>query len=173
MFFLILNFLLIHILFCFTYFYLNPLPLPLPSPFPFPSPSPSPPPPNPPPPPVRPLPISNIPLAGLTMVNWPAQPFMPTAASPSGAFPITSGVAAKIPWFGLPDSIFPMAQRRGVTMLGGALPSSKAAPLQLAQSGTVPPDPRAASYATPIQILKPTVATDPKKIIPFTKTRRK
>ena len=61
-----------------------------------------------------------------------------------------------------------MAQRRGVTMLGGALPNSKAAPLQLAQSGTVPPDPRAASYATPIQILKPTVATDPKKIIPFT-----
>lgn len=118
---------------------------------------------------LRPVPISNIPLAGLTMVNWPVQPlFMPTAASPSGAFPITSGVAAKIPWFGLPDSIFPMAQRRGVTMLGGALPNSKAAPLQLAQSGTVPPDPRAASYATPIQILKPTVATDPKKIIPFT-----
>ncbi len=117
---------------------------------------------------LRPVPIYNIPLAGLTMVNWPVQPFMPTAASPSGAFPITSGVAAKIPWFGLPDSIFPMAQRRGVTMLGGALPNSKAAPLQLAQSGTVPPDPRAASYATPIQILKPTVATDPKKIIPFT-----
>ena len=118
---------------------------------------------------IRPVPISNIPLAGLSMVNWPVQPlFMPTAASPSGAFPITSGVAAKIPWFGLPDSIFPMAQRRGVTMLGGALPNSKAAPLQLAQSGTVPPDPRAASYATPIQILKPTVATDPKKIIPFT-----
>ena len=101
--------------------------------------------------PVRSAAIYDVPLAGLTTQPWPNQPFMST----SGAVAVSSQ-SATIPWFGLPDSMFPISQRRGVTRLAGPLISDKLTPLSTP------------SYATPIRILKPSVATDPVNKLPFT-----
>ena len=116
----------------------------------------------------RPANVDDVPLAGLIMTNWPRQPFM---SSNTGGFSIPTTVPARIPWFGLPDSLFPIEQRSGVTMLGGPLVTSRAVPLQLANLSATSPDPLAASYATPIQVIRPTIAVDSKRgtaLSPFT-----
>ena len=118
--------------------------------------------------PARPAQVVDVPLAGLIMTNWPRQPFM---SSNTGGFSIPTTVPARIPWFGLPDSLFPIEQRSGVTMLGGPLVTSRAVPLQLANLSATSPDPLAASYATPIQVIRPTIALDSKRgtaLSPFT-----
>ena len=118
--------------------------------------------------PARPAQVDDVPLAGLIMTNWPRQPFM---SSNAGGFSIPTTVPARIPWFGLPDSLFPIEQRSGVTMLGGPLVTSRAVPLQLANFSATSPDPLAASYATPIQVIRPTIAVDSKRgtaLSPFT-----
>ena len=118
--------------------------------------------------PARPAQVDDVPLAGLIMTNWPRQPFM---SSNAGGFSIPTTVPARIPWFGLPDSLFPIEQRSGVTMLGGPLVTSRAVPIQLANLSATSPDPLAASYATPIQVIRPTIAVDSKRgtaLSPFT-----
>jgi len=118
--------------------------------------------------PARPAQEDDVPLAGLIMTNWPRQPFM---SANTGGFSIPTNVPARIPWFGLPDSLFPIEQRSGVTMLGGPLVTSKAVPLQLANLSATSPDPLAASYATPIQVIRPTIALDSTRgtaLSPFT-----
>jgi len=118
--------------------------------------------------PARPAQVVDVPLAGLIMTNWPRQPFM---SSNTGGFSIPTTVPARIPWFGLPDSLFPIEQRSGVTMLGGPLVTSRAVPMQLANLSATSPDPLAASYATPIQVIRPTIALDSKRgtaLSPFT-----
>ena len=99
--------------------------------------------------------VFNVPLAGLTTQKWPAnQPFLDANGidiSPPNTpiTPTTSGNS--IPWFGLPDSMFPLSQRRGVTRLAGPLIGDVLEPLM------------SPAYATPIRILKPSAATDPEK----------
>jgi prepilin-type N-terminal cleavage/methylation domain-containing protein len=48
---------------------------------------------------------------------------------PIGDDPLTNNPTHRIPWFGLPDTLFPPAQRTGVTMLAGGLVTSKATSL--------------------------------------------
>ena len=109
--------------------------------------------------PPRPNAICDVPLAGLTTQKWPAnQPFK--FADDSDSLPLNTEITPTtsgnfIPWFGLPDSMFPISQRRGVTRLAGPLISDKLTPLSTP------------SYATPIRILKPSVATDPANKSPF------
>ena len=125
--------------------------------------------------PMRTKAVFDVPLAGLTTVPWPVQPFQ--QLNSTGALVLldpanssvditmndyssetkqTLGLARNIPWFGLPDSMFPIAQRSGVTRLAGPLLGDKLTQL------------KAPFFATPIraltssassQILKPT-ATD-------------
>ncbi len=108
----------------------------------------------------RPNAIYDVPLAGLTTQEWPAnQPFKyddGSAISPLNTKITPTTLGNFIPWFGLPDSMFPISQRRGVTRLAGPLISDKLTPLSTP------------SYATPIRILKPSVATDPVNKLPFT-----
>ena len=110
--------------------------------------------------------VFDVPLAGLTTVPWPVQPFL--QLNPTGSLVLldpanspvsitkndnsseasqTLGLSRNIPWFGLPDSMFPIAQRSGVTRLAGPLitdvPSSIAGP----------------AYATPIRALTPSAAS--------------
>jgi hypothetical protein len=110
--------------------------------------------------------VFDVPLAGLTTVPWPVQPFrqlnstgslvlLDPANTPvsitkndnSSEASQTLGLSRNIPWFGLPDSMFPIAQRSGVTRLAGPLitdvPSSIAGP----------------AYATPIRALTPSAAS--------------
>ena len=110
--------------------------------------------------------VFDVPLAGLTTVPWPVQPFLQlnstgslvlldpantpisiTKNDNSSEAPQTLGLSRNIPWFGLPDSMFPIAQRSGVTRLAGPLitdvPSSIAGP----------------SYATAIRALTPLAAS--------------
>ena len=118
--------------------------------------------------PVRPQSVFDIPLSGLTQVNWPVQPFMPSYAINT---PVTCATETSIPWFGLPDSLFPVSQRRGITMLAGPLLNSKARPLQKAQPGIPDPiNPLSTNYATPIEVLKPELSTNPNRssTTPFT-----
>jgi len=99
--------------------------------------------------------VFNVPLAGLTTQKWPAnQPFLDANGSDisSPNTPITPTTSGNlIPWFGLPDSMFPLSQRRGVTRLAGPLIGDVLEPLM------------SPAYATPIRILKPSAATDPAK----------
>ena len=110
--------------------------------------------------------VFDVPLAGLTTVRWPVQPFL--QLNSTGALVLLdpantliditkndfnsetrqiSGLSRNIPWFGLPDSMFPISQRSGVTRLAGPLitdvPSSIAGP----------------SYATAIRALTPSAAS--------------
>ena len=110
--------------------------------------------------------VFDVPLAGLTTVPWPVQPFLQlnstgalvlldpantpvsiTKNDNSSEASQTLGLSRNIPWFGLPDSMFPIAQRSGVTRLAGPLitdvPSSIAGP----------------AYATPIRALTPSAAS--------------
>ena len=108
--------------------------------------------------------IYDVPLAGLTTVRWPVQPFKSqkfpdVTLTPANTFiPITTntnqaqieqllGLPRTIPWFGLPDSIFPIAQRSGVTRLAGAFISDSLTPLS------------SPSFATPIRALTPLAAS--------------
>ena len=110
--------------------------------------------------------IYDVPLAGLTQVPWPKQPFMPTYAIVT---PVTVSAGTSSTWFGLPDSLFPISQRAGVTMLAGPLLNSKARPLQQARPGIPDPfDPLSTNYATPIEVLKPELSIDPNRSTPFT-----
>jgi len=113
--------------------------------------------------PPRPNAIYDVPLAGLTTQEWPAnQPFKyddGSAISPLNTKITPTTLGNFIPWFGLPDSMFPISQRRGVTRLAGPLISDKLTPLSTP------------SYATPIRILKPSVATDPANKLPFDPTK--
>ena len=119
--------------------------------------------------PVRPQSVFNIPLSGLTQVTWPKQLlFMPTYAIDT---PVTAAAGTPIPWFGLPDSLFPVSQRRGITMLAGPLLNSKARPLQKANPGIPDPkNPLSTNYATPIEVLKPNLSIDTNRssTTPFT-----
>jgi prepilin-type N-terminal cleavage/methylation domain-containing protein len=105
--------------------------------------------------PFRPAAIYDVPLAGLTTQEWPLnQPFKyvdDSAISPLNTKITPTALGNSIPWFGLPDSMFPLSQRRGVTRLAGPLISDKLTPLSQP------------SYATPIKILKPSAATDSTK----------
>ena len=105
--------------------------------------------------PFRPTTIYDVPLAGLTTQEWPEnQPFKyadDSAISPFNTKITPTASGNSIPWFGLPDSIFPLSQRRGVTRLAGPLIGDKLTPLSTP------------SYATPIKILQPSAATDPAK----------
>jgi type II secretory pathway pseudopilin PulG len=87
--------------------------------------------------------VSNVPLPGLMITNWPKWGSYESVK-------LSSNVKRGVPWFGLPDSLFPFSQRSGVTMLGGGLASSAARPLASARNTD-----QANSYATPIQILNP------------------
>ena len=113
--------------------------------------------------------VFDVPLAGLTTVPWPVQPFLQLNSmggwvllSPANT-PIditkndkqseaiqTLGLSRNIPWFGLPDSMFPISQRSGVTRLAG--------PLITDQLIRVVPIPNPA-YATPIRALTPSAAS--------------
>ena len=86
--------------------------------------------------------VFNIPLAGFIVNSWPNQPFM----SVPGTINV-SNTSLNVPWFGLPDSIFPISQRLGVTRLAGPLISDYLKPLS------------SPSYATPIRSLKPLAAS--------------
>ena len=105
--------------------------------------------------PARPTAIYNVPLAGLTTQEWPEnQPFKyddGSDISPLNTKITPTASGNSIPWFGLPDSMFPLSQRSGVTRLAGPLISDKLTPLS------------SPFYATPIRILKPSAATDPEK----------
>jgi len=90
--------------------------------------------------------IASVPLPGVMLTNWPKW-------GSYEAVTLDSNTKRSIPWFGLPDSLFPYAQRSGVTMLGGGLVGSAARPL-----ATVQNDNGARSYATPIQILNPSTS---------------
>jgi len=111
--------------------------------------------------------LLNVPLAGMMLTKWP-QATWSTLGSAVPDFPISQiqipkGVVAHVPWFGLPDTLFPYSQRRGVTTLAGGLSLSVAKPLAKAGSSS-----GAVSYATPIQILDSTKSKfiDAEKAIP-------
>jgi prepilin-type N-terminal cleavage/methylation domain-containing protein len=87
--------------------------------------------------------VFDIPLAGFIVNSWPNQPFM----SVPGTINV-SNTSLNVPWFGLPDSMFPISQRRGVTRLAGPFISDYLKPL----SGP--------SYATPIRSLKSLAASE-------------
>ena len=95
--------------------------------------------------------IYDVPLAGLTTQEWPGdQPFKSddgSVISPKNTKITPTASGNSIPWFGLPDSMFPLSQRSGVTRLAGPLISDELKPLS------------APFYATPIRILKPSAAT--------------
>ena len=110
--------------------------------------------------------VFDVPLAGLTTVRWPVQPFLQLDST--GALVLLdpantliditkndnnsettqiSGLSRNIPWFGLPDSMFPISQRSGVTRLAGPLITD------------VPSSIAGSSYATAIRALTPSAAS--------------
>ena len=96
--------------------------------------------------------ISDVPMPGLMLTSWPA-PFPSGSPAYPGRIDMSSNATPKVPWFGLPDSLFPPSQRSGVTMLGGALVADKALPIAAVKNPS-----GQASFATPIRILKSDVA---------------
>ncbi len=97
--------------------------------------------------------IYNIPLPGLTLSTWPLIQRNKSGSATVvdlNTIPISNGVTPQVPWFGLPDSLFPPSQRSGTTMLSGGLRTSAGAPLSRAKNVA-----GALSYAVPIQILNP------------------
>ena len=102
---------------------------------------------------------TDMPMPGLITTRYPAGPGVPTAGRPRGGGtsgvptaagddPLVNNPLHRIPWFGLPDSLFPPSQRLGVTMLSGALPTSKATSLA-SMTGANPVS------AWPIMVLDP------------------
>ena len=97
-------------------------------------------------------------MPGLLTSRFPASPSPPTVGRPKGGGsagvpataddPLVNNPLHRIPWFGIPDSLLPPAQRSGVTMLSGGLVTSKATSLA-AMTGTNP------VAAWPITVLDP------------------
>lgn len=106
--------------------------------------------------------IRDVPQTGLMLADWPAanwQYVNSNSASDSSNRVSVSPIALspappRVPWFGLPDTLFPNDQRQGVTMLAGGLPGDKAKPLSQAS----PPSGGGNSFATAIRILNPDLA---------------
>ena len=103
---------------------------------------------------------ADMPMAGLITCKYPASPNPPVAGKPRGGGttgvpstenPLVNNPTGRIPWFGLPDAIFPPAQRTGVTMLSGALPNSVATGFAQA-AGTNPTLPTAISVLDPAKV---------------------
>jgi len=99
--------------------------------------------------------IRDVPLAGLMLARWPkasARSWLQDDGSDYSSrvndVPVESDLNGIVPWFGIPDILMPASQRTGVTMLGGALPDSKARPLATVLSPSDAP-----SYAAPIRLL--------------------
>lgn len=90
--------------------------------------------------------INDIPLPGVMLASWPG----PVPGFP-GRIDILSSVTPKMPWFGIPDTLLPPAQRSGATTLAGGLPTSQAAMLGAAK---FPPGTGTLTHATAIQVLK-------------------
>jgi hypothetical protein len=117
-------------------------------------------------PPDRNLPrgIRDVPQTGLMLADWPSAAWQyANSTSPSDSSnrvsvsPIAlSPAPPRVPWFGLPDTLFPNDQRQGVTMLAGGLASDKAKSLSQAS----PPSGTGNSFATPIRILNPDIAPE-------------
>jgi len=100
--------------------------------------------------------VENVPLPGVMIEDWPNYP-----GTTSGGIKIDIAKASPhIPWFGLPDSIFPLSQRDGTTTLAGGLAASIAKPLSLATNTL-----GQKSYATPIMILDPSVTVEAEKAV--------
>jgi len=99
--------------------------------------------------------LLNVPMPGVLLSKWPAVSWSQLGATSTTPYPVAGidlspTATPQVPWFGLPDSLFPPSQRSGVTSLAGGLPGSAAKPL-----ATVTNASGARSYATPIQILDP------------------
>lgn len=101
---------------------------------------------------------TDMPMPGLITSRYPEGPAQPTVGRPRGGGaagvpaaaddPLTNNPLHRIPWFGMPDSLLPPAQRTGVTMLSGGLVTSKATSLA-SMTGTNP------VAAWPITVLDP------------------
>ena len=115
--------------------------------------------------------VADISLPGLITTRYPGSSTT-TAGRPRGGGsagvpanaaddPLLNNPLHRIPWFGLPDALFPPQQRTGVTMLAGALaPDFQGASTGSVASGwagAVAASPTSANpvLATPISILDP------------------
>ena len=115
--------------------------------------------------------VTDVALPGLITSRFPANA-SPNPGRPKGGG--TAGVPAapadeplfnnplhRIPWFGLPDSLFPPQQRTGVTMLSGALApdfqGSNTGSAAIGWAGAIAANPTNTNpaLATPISILDP------------------
>ena len=103
--------------------------------------------------------FADIPMPGLIVQRYPAIASPTAAGKPRGGGvngvpvlksedPLANNPMHRIPWFGLPDALFPPSQRSSVTMLSGALPSSVARGFAAVAFG----DP---VFPTPVQVLDP------------------
>lgn len=115
--------------------------------------------------------VSDVALPGLITSKFPALS-SPSAGRPKGGGtagvpataaddPLTNNPFHRMPWFGLPDSLFPPQQRTGVTMLAGGLAPDGAATGSVATTWATPVSANAANptLATPISVLDPTKRT--------------
>lgn len=97
--------------------------------------------------------IYSIPLPGVMLSTWPLIERIKSdsqAVARLHSIPISNLVTSQVPWFGLPDSLFPPAQRSGTTMLSGGLLESVGMPISRARNVEL-----MNSCAVPIQILDP------------------
>lgn len=97
--------------------------------------------------------VLNVPMPGMMLTNWPAGTWSLLGSAttyPVAKIDLSSSATPHVPWFGLPDALFPQAQRSGVTTLAGGLLGSVAKPLPKSTNIS-----NSVSYATPIQILDP------------------
>jgi len=102
--------------------------------------------------------FADIPMPGLIVSRYPSiatptAPGKPRGGGKSGVpvtneDPLLNNPMHRIPWFGLPDALFPPAQRSGVTMLSGALPTSRATGFALVAAA----DP---VFPTPVHVMDP------------------
>ena len=81
--------------------------------------------------------FGDIPMPGLIVGRYPSINSPTAVGKPRGGGvngvpatrsedPLAENRTRRIPWFGLPDAIFPPSQRSSVTMLSGALPNDRA-----------------------------------------------
>jgi prepilin-type N-terminal cleavage/methylation domain-containing protein len=110
--------------------------------------------------------VSDVALPGVLTSRFPALS-TPLTGRPKGGGaggvpaaaddPLTNNPIHRIPWFGLPDSLFPPQQRTGVTMLSGALAPDGAATGSVATTWASAIAKNAANpvLATPISVLDP------------------
>jgi hypothetical protein len=97
--------------------------------------------------------VLNVPMPGMMLTNWPAGTWSLLGSAttyPVAKIDLSSSATPHVPWFGVPDALFPQAQRSGVTTLAGGLLGSVAKPLPKSTNIS-----NSVSYATPIQILDP------------------